>query len=213
MVRMMAMRTRLLALACGTVAISSVGSISTVDAVGTSFGGCGGAGGGGTVGIGAALACGLPPPAGPTPQDSGNGVLAASGGLPLGSSASPPRGCRSASSIPPAVSPTAITSPSSLRSPATRPPGSLRPPRSNRRCRSAPRPVRQRWSFRRRPWRRPRSRTPTLRRGAGHRGPAECVPAAADRSSNRRCLPEPVGSHHGAAEDPAVHARRTSTRR
>ena len=51
--------------------------------------GCGGGGGGDTAGIGAALACGLPPPAAPTPQDSGNGVVPASGGPPLGSSCIP----------------------------------------------------------------------------------------------------------------------------
>ncbi len=47
--------------------------------------GCAGAGGGGTAGIGATLGCGLPPPAAPTPQDNGNGVLATSTGPPLGS--------------------------------------------------------------------------------------------------------------------------------
>jgi len=47
--------------------------------------GCDGGGGGGTAGIGATLACGLPPPSAPTPQNDGNGVLGASPGLPLGS--------------------------------------------------------------------------------------------------------------------------------
>lgn len=47
--------------------------------------GCAGAGGGGTGGIGDALACGLPPPAAPAPQDNGPGVLSQPSGPPVGS--------------------------------------------------------------------------------------------------------------------------------
>ena len=63
--------------------------MKSAGAYGRDAGGCGGAGGGGTAGIGATLGCGLPPPAAPTPQDNGNGVLSASAGPPLGSSCIP----------------------------------------------------------------------------------------------------------------------------
>jgi hypothetical protein len=64
-------------------------SPTIVSATGFGAGGCGGSGGGGTAGIGATLGCGLPPPAAPTPQDDGPGVLGASAGPPLGSSCIP----------------------------------------------------------------------------------------------------------------------------
>lgn len=51
--------------------------------------GCTGIGGGNTSGIGAALGCGLPPPAASTPQDNGNGVFGAPSGPPLGSKCLP----------------------------------------------------------------------------------------------------------------------------
>ncbi|MDQ6855584.1 MAG: hypothetical protein M3Z57_00750, partial [Candidatus Dormibacteraeota bacterium] len=52
--------------------------------VGRGVVGCSGSGGGNTLGIGATLGCGLPPPSAPTAQDDGNGVLATSSGPPLG---------------------------------------------------------------------------------------------------------------------------------
>ena len=75
----------------GAVAISALSLVTMAIAPGTAVAngnrasaGCAGAGGGDTSGIGAALACGLPPPAAPTAQDSGNGTSAPPGGPALG---------------------------------------------------------------------------------------------------------------------------------
>src|ERR1700676_5520987 len=61
------------------------GDVQTAYATGFGAGGCGGSGGGGTAGIGASLACGLPPPAAPTPQNDGSGILGVAPGPPLDS--------------------------------------------------------------------------------------------------------------------------------
>jgi len=73
------------ALFVSTALAPLMGYQSVTAGYGRGAGGCGGAGGGGTTGIGATLACGLPPPAAPTPQNDGSGVLGASPALPLGS--------------------------------------------------------------------------------------------------------------------------------
>src|SRR4029077_10754027 len=80
-------RTMLVAFA---VVLASTAVAKPVSAqVGRGAGGCGGVGGGNTTGIGAALACGVPPPGGATPPDNGNGVLGASTGPLLGSQCIP----------------------------------------------------------------------------------------------------------------------------
>jgi hypothetical protein len=77
------------ALALATVGLLFAGPqpVFAVDGRGDS--GCSGAGGGDTTGIGAALACGLPPPSAPSQQDNGSGVLSAGTGPALGSKCIP----------------------------------------------------------------------------------------------------------------------------
>lgn len=64
--------------------MSGLSSVHPAYATGLGEGGCAGAGGGGADGIGAALACGLPPPAAPTAQDNGNGISTPANGPALG---------------------------------------------------------------------------------------------------------------------------------
>jgi hypothetical protein len=79
--------TRVTAAACTiVVALSAISGRTSAHAAGGRGGdGCAGIGGGNATGIGAALGCGLPPPAAPTPQDNGSGIFGASTGPPLGS--------------------------------------------------------------------------------------------------------------------------------
>ena len=79
----MKLRCALAALVVWAVALG--GAADTQAAGGRGGNGCAGIGGGDTSGIGAALACGLPPPSSPTTQDNGNGVAGGPTGPALGS--------------------------------------------------------------------------------------------------------------------------------